>query len=100
MRRVFGEKASSIRWHLMGQALLNVALAVLMAYALLVIIIQKGLVDEWLKCDLSFGHNGSVIGMTVVLALFVPIVAAVICLTVTVQSWRAAKERPVDTIMK
>ena len=28
------------------------------------------------------------------------LVAAVICLTVTVQSWRAAKERPVDTIMK
>ena len=75
VRRVFGEKASSIRWHLMGQALLNVALAVLMAYALLVIIIQKGLVDEWLKCDLSFGHNGAVIGMTVVLALLVPIVA-------------------------
>ena len=28
------------------------------------------------------------------------LVAAVICLTVTVQSWRAAKKRPVDTIMK
>ena len=28
------------------------------------------------------------------------IVAFVVCLTVTVQSWRAAKERPVDTIMK
>ena len=75
VRRVFGEKGSSIRWRLMSQALLNVTLAVLMAYALLVIIIQNGLVDEWLKCDLSFGHNGAVIGMTVVLALLVPIVA-------------------------
>ncbi len=75
VRRVFGEKASSIRWRLMSQALLNVTLAVLMAYALLVIIIQNGLVDEWLKCDLSFGHNGTVIGMTVVLVLLVPIVA-------------------------
>ncbi|MBR6590349.1 MAG: ABC transporter permease, partial [Bacteroidaceae bacterium] len=28
------------------------------------------------------------------------IVAIVVCLTVTVQSWRAAKERPVETIMK
>ena len=28
------------------------------------------------------------------------IVAFVVCLTVTVQSWRAAKERPVETIMK
>ncbi|MBQ8866768.1 MAG: FtsX-like permease family protein [Bacteroidaceae bacterium] len=28
------------------------------------------------------------------------IVALVVCLTVTVQSWRAAKERPVETIMK
>ena len=28
------------------------------------------------------------------------IVAIVICLTVTIQSWRAAKERPVETIMK
>ena len=28
------------------------------------------------------------------------IVAAIVCLTVTVQSWRAAKERPVETIMK
>ena len=75
VRRVFGEKASSIRWRLMSQALLNVTLAVLMGYALLTIIIQNGLVDEWLKCDLSFGHNGTVIGMTVVLALLVPIVA-------------------------
>ena len=28
------------------------------------------------------------------------IVAAIVCLTVTVQSWRAARERPVETIMK
>lgn len=28
------------------------------------------------------------------------IVAAIVCLTVTIQSWRAAKERPVETIMK
>ena len=28
------------------------------------------------------------------------IVAFVVCLTVTIQSWRAAKERPVETIMK
>ena len=28
------------------------------------------------------------------------IVALVVCLTVTIQSWRAAKERPVETIMK
>ena len=28
------------------------------------------------------------------------IVALVVCLTVTIQSWRAARERPVDTIMK
>ena len=75
VRRVFGEKASSIRWRLMSQALLNVTLAVLLGYALLTIIIQNGLVDEWQKCDLSFGHNGTVIGMTVVLALLVPIVA-------------------------
>jgi putative ABC transport system permease protein len=28
------------------------------------------------------------------------IVALVVCLTVTIQSWRAARERPVETIMK
>ena len=28
------------------------------------------------------------------------IVTAIVCLTVTVQSWRAARERPVETIMK
>jgi hypothetical protein len=28
------------------------------------------------------------------------IVAAIVCLTVTVRSWRAARERPVETIMK
>ena len=28
------------------------------------------------------------------------VVAIVVCLTVTIQSWRAAKERPVETIMK
>ncbi|MBR4846222.1 MAG: ABC transporter permease, partial [Bacteroidaceae bacterium] len=75
VRRVFGEKASNIRWRLMWQALLNITLALLLAYALLIIIIQNGLVDEWLKCDLALGNNGVVIGMIIVLAMLLPVVA-------------------------
>lgn len=75
VRRILGEKVWSIRFRLLSQAFFNIVMALLLGWALLTIIIQKGLVDEWLKCELSFSHNTSVLWMLTALAILIPIVA-------------------------
>ena len=75
VRRVFGERAWSIRVRLIGRALFNMLMALFLSWAILTILIQKGVVDEWLKCELPFSCNLEVIGMMGILAVLIPLVA-------------------------
>ncbi len=75
IRRILGEKVWNIRFRLLGQAFFNILMAMLLAWGVLIVIIRNGFMNDWLKCELDFSNNASVLWMLVVLVVLIPIVA-------------------------
>ena len=90
IRKVFGATTRSIlvmfNWQYIRILIACFIVAAPMAYSLY---------ERWIE---SFAYRTPMHWWLFGVAFL--IVALVVCLTVTIQSWRAARERPVDTIMK
>ena len=90
IRKVFGATTRGILVMFNMQYLRILAICFLFAAP-----VAYTLYNKWIE---SFAYRTPIHWWLFAVAFL--IVAIVICLTVTIQSWRAAKERPVETIMK
>ncbi len=90
IRKVFGATTKGILVMFNMQYLRTLAMCFIIAAP-----VAYTLYNKWIE---SFAYRTPVHWWLFAVAFL--IVAIVVCLTVTVQSWRAAKERPVETIMK
>ena len=75
VRRIFGAKSSSLRWRMLQKAIVDVLMAVMLALLLLSVIIQLGILDGVLMCDLAFAENGEVVLMMLALVVLLPLLA-------------------------
>jgi putative ABC transport system permease protein len=90
IRKVFGATTRGILVMFNMQYLRTLAMCFILAAP-----VAYTLYNKWIE---SFAYRTPIHWWLFAVAFL--IVAIVICLTVTIQSWRAAKERPVETIMK
>lgn len=75
VRRILGEQAWSIQYKLLWTTFINTTVAAALALLLLTLLIQNGWIDEWLKCDLAFSHNGFTLLMLFLLTVLLSLVA-------------------------
>ena len=90
IRKVFGATTRGILVMFNMQYLRTLAMCFILAAP-----VAYTLYNRWIE---SFAYRTPMHWWLFAVAFL--IVAFVVCLTVTIQSWRAAKERPVETIMK
>jgi putative ABC transport system permease protein len=90
IRKVFGATTRGILVMFNMQYLRTLAMCFILAAP-----VAHALYNRWIE---SFAYRTPMHWWLFAVAFL--IVSLVVCLTVTIQSWRAAKERPVETIMK
>lgn len=77
VRKILGERTRTLRSRMVGETLMLGILAFFLSVFILWVIIQNGLMDKYMQCDLALVKNISVLGGLFLIALIVPLLASV-----------------------
>lgn len=88
IRRIFGEKAWTLRGRMLWQTSVVVWLSVVLALLVVYLIYLSGSLDGFLKCSLNFSRNGFVLWLMLGLTVLIPLLAGVY------PAWYATSRRP------